>query len=245
MIHAAGIKTYGMIPEGRVKHMLRGAASRINGELSKRYYVNSGDVAVQVGTPSVGTVRYLIDLVGPQGHVVVIEPEAANFRRLSEDPVIAGGQNVTLLNKGAWSSRGKLLLTVSKEEADHKIAVEGVIHDNDLVPGNYVGTQEIEVDTVDNMLEEVNCSKVDFVEIMVNGAELEVLKGMPRVCQQRVRLRIKAHAKLAESGEDIGQQIFDLLETRGFRTVRARQTAARKEAVGWGGRAGDIYAARF
>ena len=132
-------RMYGVIPEGRPKHVIRVAAMKLSGELPKRAFVNQGEVVVQVGTPSTGMVRYLLELVGPSGQVIVIEPEAKNFRNLESDSVIAAARNVVLVKKGAWSRRGKLELTVSKDEADHKIAIPGIVHDNDYVPGNYVG----------------------------------------------------------------------------------------------------------
>ena len=107
------------------------------------------------------------------------------------------------------------------------------------------GAEEIDVDTVDNILDDLQCPHVDFVEIMVNGAELEVLKGMDRILQDCLRLRIKGHAKEQTSGEDIGARIVALLKSNGLRTTRARPTAPRSEATSWGARAGDVYAARL
>ena len=245
LIRKVAIWTYDMIPEGPLKHTVRAAASKVNGELSRRAYVNCGDIVVQVGTPSTGMVRYLLEIVGPKGRVIVIEPEKNNFQNLKSDPVIASARNVVLLNKGAWSRHEKIALTVSKNEADHKIAVAGVVHDNDYVPGNYMGMQKIEVATVDNILEALDYTYVDFVDIAVNGAELEVLKGMKRIMKHRVRLRIKAHAKEQASGDDIGRKILAICKEKGFRTTRARRTAARTEATEWGPRMGDVYAAKL
>lgn len=240
------IQLYGFVPEGRMRHVLRGLALHAGLTLPRRALVNRGDCVLQVGTPSPETVRYYLELVGPTGRVIVVEPEEANFCRLAADPVIAAAPNATLLRRAAWSRQERLALTVSRSAVDHKVEVPGIVHDNDYVQDNYCGTQLVQADTVDNILDELAVPRVDYAEIHVNGAELEVLEGMHRALPRTLRLHVKGHALLKDTGEPINRQISRVLRERGFRTVVGARTKARDEAVArsWAYRAGDVYAAR-
>ena len=245
-LKSLAIGFYGLIPEGRFRHILRVLAIRAGTTLPRCALVNRGDCVLQVGTPSPETICHYLEMVGPAGKVIVVEPEENNFNRLAADSVIAQAQNATLLRRAAWSQRECLALTVSKSEVDHKVEVPDIVHDNDYVHDNYVGTQMVQADTVDNMLDELGIERVDYAEIHVNGAELEVLRGMTKALPRTARLHVKGHAIRKETGEPINQQISVLLKEKGFRTAIPRASKARDDAVaqGWTYRAGDVYAAR-
>lgn len=240
------IRIYDRVPEGRIRHWLRTLMGRVTGKIPRRGLVNLGDYVLQVGTPSPATIHHYLDIVGPEGRVIVVEPEDENFARLSADPIITDAANVTLLQRAAWCRREHLSFTVSKSKYDHKIAVPDVSHDNDYVPDNYRECVLVQADTVDNMLAELGITRVDYAEIHVNGAEVEVLHGMAESLGFTARLHVKGHALVKETGEPINKQISALLHKRGFRTVICARTKARDDAAtsGWRTRAGDVYAAK-
>lgn len=245
-LKSLAIGLYGLIPEGRFRHVVRLLTIRAGMTLPRRVLVNRGDCVLQVGTPSPETICHYLELVGLTGRVIVVEPEENNFNRLAADPVIARAQNATLVRRAAWSRRECLALTVSKSEVDHKVEVPDIVHDNDYVPDNYVGTQMVQADTVDNILDELGLDRVDYAEIHVNGAELEVLRGMTKALLRTARLHVKGHAVRKGTGEPINLKISWLLHERGFRTAICARSKARDDAVaqGWTYRAGDVYAAR-
>lgn len=232
-----------MIPENHAKHGVRSVLMRYKPHPNRRFLVNPGDTVLQVGAAGAGIVEWVLSIVGPQGRVVALEPDERNFKKLAASPLLQSEQ-VILKNVAAWSKREKLMLTVSHNPADNKIAVEEVLHDNDLVPDNYIHEQEAQADTVDNILKSLDISHIDFAEIHVNGAELEVLKGMEETLPNACRLHIKAHALVGDDKVPLNQLIKEFLEERGFKIVIARSTEARTEAAahGWTVRDGDLYA---
>jgi len=238
---------FSKLAEGPVKRGLRATAMSIWPVIPKRFLINWGDNVLQVGTPSPETIRHYLEIVGPGGRIVVVEPEESNYRRLSDDPVLAAAANVTIVQRAAWSERGMLELVVSKSAVDHKIAVPGIVHDNDLVPDNYRGVQSVLADTVDGILNELNVPHIDYAEIHVNGAEIEVLRGMSHSLENTSRLHIKGHARFEETGEAINERIVEFLNARGFTSKIGVCTKAREEAAGtasWHSRAGDVLAVR-
>lgn len=240
------IGLYNCIPEGSIRHWLRLLVVKAGKDLPRRAMVNRGDCVLQVGTPSVEVIHHYLEIVGDKGRVIVLEPETQNFVRLSTDPIISKAQNVSLLQRAAWNKKEILALTVAKHDWDHKISVPSVVHDNDLVENNYTNTEEVQADTIDNILDDLGVKHVDYAEIHVNGAEVEVLRGMTKALDYTTRLHVKGHAVMKESGEPINKQIDQMLRERGFRTIICASTKARSKAVEsvWRIRAGDVYGSR-
>ena len=181
----------------------------------------------------------MAEIVGENGHVIVIEQEKGNLEKLNREIKELSLRNqVTVVPKGAYSEKSKQILKVSPHPADHKIEIEEIEHDNDLRPENYQSIQEIYIDTLDNILRELAVDKVDFIKIAVNGAEIEVLKGMAETLDRVQRLWIKGHAKLR--GQLINRVIVSMLRDKGFnvKIIGGGETPISKNFV----RAGDVYA---
>ena len=85
---------------------------------------------------------------------------------------------------------------------------------NDIVKN----LEEITVscNSVDNILEELKITKVDFVRIQVNGAEMEVLKGMAHTLKQYPKLLIAAIYN--RNGHPISEDISNYLNNIGYNT---------------------------
>lgn len=239
---------YSGFPEGKLKHWMRTASLSIWSALPRRAFVNEGDCVIQVGTPDPEMVRYTMSIVGPKGRVLVMEPVEENFRRICADETIANAENVTIVQRAAWSRREELSFTVSKSKFDGKIAVDDVVHDNDYVEDNYVDSQTVQADTLDNIFEEFDIDHADYVEMHINGAELEALKGMKSSIARVSRIHLKGHAIMSDTGDPINKPIAEHLRQCGFKTKIAARSKARTEAAeaaDWSWRAGDVYGARL
>lgn len=244
-IKEIGIRMYESIPENSTKYGIRVAMLRCFSTVSRRFFVNKGDCVIQVGTPNLTLIKWYLKLLGPSGRLVVIEPEKKNFDLLQSDPTVTASPNLTLLKRAAWSKREKLSLVVSGSQYDHKVEVPEIVHDNDFVPDNYVGSELVQADTIDNVVQELGIDEIGFIEIHVNGAEIEVLKGMELSLPKTARISVKGHALLSDSKEPINKKISEILHENGFRTTLTRTSAAREEATDWSERDGDVYGERL
>ncbi|RLI88764.1 MAG: hypothetical protein DRO62_03065 [Candidatus Altiarchaeales archaeon] len=226
-------------PEGAAKDLVRDLWIKFANSAPNEVVIRRGDTVILVGAPSGGEYLRMAKLVGEDGHVIVIEPEKRNIEELNREIDEKSLRNkVTVVPKGAYSERGKQILKVSPHPEDHKIEIEGIEHDNDLRPENYQSIQEIYVDTLDNILRELGVDKVDFIKITVNGAEIEVLKGMGETLDRVSRLWIKGHAKLR--GQPINRIIVSMLRDKGFnaKIIGEGDAPISKDFV----RTGDVYA---
>lgn len=230
------------IPGRRLNHLVFLAIFKLLGSGPEELLIDEGDSAIMVGSPNPEQVHRFASLTGAEGTVLFIEPHpdnAASLRTASSEY-----DYVTVIEKGVWSSKGtqELMLAHPNHPGDNKIPVNGIQHDNDYRKENYNESIEIDVDTLDNIVEE-NHIQPDFIEIAVNGAELEVLRGLTNTLEAYLpRLFVKGHPREEGTGKPINTRIVDLLHEHGYQAVIG---AATEPTVGdseeWTRRDGDVY----
>ena len=207
--------------------------------------VYPGNVAVQVGTPNISTVRKYSRLVGAEGQVYIIEADPVNADKLISSVEKYGIENVKVIKSGAWSSKGTLTLRKSDHfDGDHKIDVPDVFIDNDYRT-EYNEAVQIDVDTVDNLLFSLDVKSVNYLSITVNGAEHEVLKGCESILanSENIRVYSKGHARIgnASSGVPINKHIATFLEAKDFVSVLTRGEKSTATIEQWQCREGDVF----
>lgn len=108
--------------------------------------------------------------------VIAIEPDPFNFELLEENISRNMLSNVIPINKGAYSSAGKIpFYTTEAGEGMHSIYRQPESRQE----------ATIEVDTLDHIFDELQLNKpVTLIKIDVEGAEYEVLKGAEKILQQ-------------------------------------------------------------
>ena len=174
------------LPDRIAKIALRHAFLKLTGRVPLPLLVRKGDTLVSVGQLSPDKVDMYVYSVGPEGHVIIVEPEKENVKNLRARIESKSYKNITVVLKGAWNAKGQQTLLLSEGTNAHRVSVEGFTHYNDLV--GYAGSTIIEVDTMDNMMRELNVGSIDFAIISVNGMELQVLEGMERTLPRTRRL---------------------------------------------------------
>jgi FkbM family methyltransferase len=234
------LRGIGRLVPNRLRGRLWMAILALRPAIPKELLARRGDCVVQVGTPKSETIRRLHEIVGDGGKVVVIEPEPANVERQLAYVGARALRSVIVVPKAAWNARGTHTLLIADRAGDHRLDIDTVMHDNDQVQGEYRSRTEVEVDTVDNILDELGIREVAFVEIAVNGAEVQVLQGMQRTLDRTDRLFVKGHARARATGKPINADIEGILRAAGFNTMITRPT--RSLAEDWGAREGDVFA---
>lgn len=113
-------------------------------------------------------------LVGPQGRVYAFEPMPQNAATLRHNVTLNALENAVVVEKAASSSSGTAELMISDWSGLHVLNVGGVS------PPYRGGDIRINVETVtlDDFFSATDARPPDVVKIDVEGAELEVIKGM-------------------------------------------------------------------
>ena len=139
--------------------------------IQKVYYhaevhVRKGDVVIDCGAHIGGFTKTALALGASL--VVAIEPEPQNimaFRRNMEAELKSG--KVRLVPKGIFDKPGKLKLHLSESGDAHSV----------VEPRRGSGDIDIEVVTLDSLLDGLKLNRVDFIKMDIEGAEQKALKG--------------------------------------------------------------------
>jgi FkbM family methyltransferase len=212
----------------------RGLRLRIPGDLSIRLSVLAGntrmcallDAVLRPGETfadvgaNIGVVAaYASRRVGPKGRVFAIEPAADNLHVLHENLARNELTNVTALD-----------LAAGRRRESRQFYLRGDISAvNSLFPqscyAQVTGVAPVNVAPLDELVE----GTADVVKIDVEGAELDVLGGMPRLlAAPGVRLVIEWHPVLQEAAGYAQDELPRTLLDAGFRIDAVGHLASRR-----------------
>lgn len=145
-------------------------------ELRKFFLLREGffiDVGAHIGKYTIMLARRLKN----KGQVLAIEPISENFKILEKNISLNKLKNVTALNVAAYSKKGKIKLFSLEDEYNSG--------DFSIKENNSKIQMEVNCDTLDGVLEKLKIKEnPKLVKIDVEGAELEVFKGMEKILKK-------------------------------------------------------------
>jgi FkbM family methyltransferase len=127
------------------------------------------DVGANVGFLTVLGAR----LVGPRGSVYAFEPVPANAVYVRQNAQANRFSQVQVIEKAVSNFSGKGALNLAKYSGGAALALASV-----EPPPDVDGTQQVDIVTIDGLIEHHGLKPPAVVKIDVEGAELEVLEGM-------------------------------------------------------------------
>jgi FkbM family methyltransferase len=123
------------------------------------------DVGAHVGKYSLRVAR----IVGGEGLVIAVEPHPGNYQALLKGIQLNDYKNVIALNVAAWDKNCRLKLFIHDASVHHSAKID-------------LGLGYVEVDarTIDQVVEDLDVKRVDWIKIDVEDAETEVIKGLEK-----------------------------------------------------------------
>ena len=164
--------------------------------------VKKGDIVFEVGAYIGYHAMRLSEFVGDTGKVIAIEAVPANFDIMKKNIELNNIKNITLLDMAIWNSKG--VISMNTDEHQKNSAVGGVVSSKNKI--------KLPCNTIDNICKDLNISKVDFVRIQINGAELQALQGMEKTIKQKPKLLVA----VPYMNKD---KVIGLLESKGYSTL--------------------------
>ncbi|MGC9402631.1 FkbM family methyltransferase [Vibrio genomosp. F10 str. 9ZC157] len=151
----------------------------------KIFEFTNNEVLLDVGGFDGDSIRDFCSIVGDKyEQIISMEPFDSNFNKLQETVSNLNLANVNLLKIGAWKEKCTLSFMPTEENIDNKISVHS---DSNI---------EIQVDTIDSVMESIQPSKISFIKMDINGAEYEAILGSKKTINTyRPKLAIKLHVK--------------------------------------------------
>ena len=166
--------------------------------------LHRGDIVFDVGAFCGATAYFFSKTVGDEGRVFSFEPDPHNFLALQRNIASHRLRNVTAINKGLWSTTTSL-----------DFQAEGNLGSSVATrTGRRNSLRRVSVLSLDDALDE-NCpTRLDFIKMDIEGAEVEVLKGAKRLWERfRPDLVIEPHLV---NGVLTTSSVCHLLKERGY-----------------------------
>lgn len=159
-----------------------------------------------------------------KGLVIAIDPDPFNHNQLEK--VIAKKKlNIRLIQKATYSKKSKDKLIMGVRSSYNKI---GIVQ-SDNSPSHTTEQIEVELDTLDNIIEDLNIdySKIRHICITNNGAEYETLLGMTNIFNKCPNLSLTIASGRPNKMGEIGDRkdyevIMELLTQHGFKSKFVR-----------------------
>jgi FkbM family methyltransferase len=170
-------------------------------EIVEQFKPREGDIVVDIGAAFGFYTILSSKRIGLNGKVVAIEAQPDSFEMLNQNIKLNGLANVITLNSAVYSKNSRLKLydnySIMQERAGKDLQ-------------QYI---EVNAYTLDYLLLElVKITKVNWIKIDVEGAELEVLKGARSILSNSndIRILIEVH------GQENYRQVTEFLVPYGF-----------------------------
>jgi FkbM family methyltransferase len=155
-------------------------------EIVEHFNPEEGDLVVDIGAAFGFYTMLSSKRVGSKGKVIAIEAQPDSFEMLNQNIKLNGLANVVTLSYAVYSKKSRLKLysgySIMQERAGKDLQ-------------KYI---EINADTLDCLLFElIKITKVNWIKIDVEGAELEVLKGAHNILSNSndIKILIEIHSQ--------------------------------------------------
>lgn len=144
--------------------------------------VKSGDIVLDIGAHIGYYTLILAKIVGENGKVFAFEADPTNFNLLKKNIITNGYKNVILIHNAVSNENKKIKLYLCEyNNGMHRIYKSKFC-------SSYI---EIESTRLDDYFEKINFNKqINFVKMDVEGAELDVLRGMSLLLDKNKKLKI-------------------------------------------------------
>jgi len=167
----------------------------------KHYNVKNGQVIVDIGA-NIGIFAVkAAKKVGKSGKIIAIEPEKRNLEFLKKNIEVNDLNNVIIVSKGVWSERTTRKLFL-RGLGGHSFLRRSESYD------------DINLDTLDNILKDLIIEKINFIKMDIEGAEIEALKGANTTLEKKTNLAISGYHEI--NGNPTYKAIISLLKKKGF-----------------------------
>ena len=160
-------------------------------------------IVVDVGA-HIGTFTLLASkMVGGEGKVIAIEPEMHNFKQLRRNLELNKIKNAIPVNIALSDSNGKKDFFVTKGSGCHSFFP--------MSGEEIIDKIQINVKTLDTLLQELNITKLDLIKIDAEGPELKILKGAEKTLKRNPQIKVVIAAyHYPKEKEEISQYLKNL-----------------------------------
>jgi len=187
----------------------------------KNYQLKEGDIVIDAGAYEGEFTILASKLVGDTGKVISIEPTKEGYYKLLKNIALNNLTNVIPLKIALWNKHGKLKIS-DEFGGSHITCKDG---------------EEVEADTLDNLINKMGLKSIDFLKADIEGAEIEMLEGAKKALMNKLikNFAIASYhiidGKMTFKSLESTFRKFDYLVKTGFKshlTIYARSKSLHK-----------------
>ena len=167
-----------------------------------------GDTVIDCGANIGGFTLQAAKKVGPEGRVIAIEPDRKNIETLNMAILENDFKNITVVEKGLWSEKKVLEFNISNRPGEHSLCAADVNRYENR-------TVKIEVDTLDNILDDLGVEDASFLKMDIEGAEIEAVKGAEKLLSKEDLIWIIEASHIVD-GKPAYDKVLPFLKERGL-----------------------------
>ena len=170
----------------------------------KSYKPKKGEIVVDAGAFHGHFAVYAAKLVGNEGKVICFEPERANFNLLKKNIRLNKLTNVTLIKKGLWDQE-----EVLKFKSKGPVSTLADFDEEKNL------SAEIEVASLDSIMKKLRISKVNFIKMDIEGAEIMAIKGAEEIMKKNnIHFAVASYHKV--NGEKSYKELEKLFRKKNY-----------------------------
>lgn len=137
--------------------------------------------------------------------VIAFEPSPRQYSKAKAN--LKRFKNVKLINKGLWNDRDTLEIKYGGSGSE-----DGFLEPDKGITGT---GGEIEVNSLEEYVKQLNIEEVDYLKVEAEGAEPEIIKGIGDLHIEN----IVVNAGEERDGEPTGREVMELLQPQGYSLV--------------------------
>lgn len=142
---------------------------------------------------------------GGTGKVIAVEPELKNYENLLANINLNNFKNIIPVKIGLSDHNGLEKLFINSCSTSHSLLPER---------SNTSSFKEIQVKTLDKLLEELNIKKIDAIKIDAEGSEMAILEGAKKILENNPSAKIIV---ASYHYPDEAKEVMDFLKKIGFK----------------------------
>jgi FkbM family methyltransferase len=157
--------------DSSIGHSLANGGFEISEVDFVRNTLKKGDIVFDIGANGGFYTLIAAKSVGPEGHVYSCEPGARELELLKKNIKLNNLTNVTIIESAIGNKEGMTEFAISKDGALNSLLENG--HQSQQIEH----WETVKINTVDNLIKQLNIENLKLIKIDVEGAEKLVIEG--------------------------------------------------------------------
>lgn len=152
-------------------------------------------------------------IVGDNGKILAVEPSPENFSFLKKNIELQNSTNIKAYNFAAGDTEGNLDFLIYENASNSGMIIPKGTQPK--WPGKII---QVPVKKIDNFLDELGITKIDFLRMDVEGYEYHIFEGMKKTIEKsKPIIQIEVHKSIM--GKDTTRQWFAMIKNAGYEVM--------------------------